>query len=97
MLHIGGWPCEMSVEAHDNRHVSQIIDELRSHHDEALGSIDISLCERDSFSWGFGIEKLKGDGDVSSSGSLASVVQVSIPPCTVYRGDDMPYCSYGFS
>jgi DNA-binding Lrp family transcriptional regulator len=74
MLHIGGWPCEMNVEAHDNRHVAQIIDELRSHHDEVLGLIDISLYERDSFSWGFGIEKVTENGDVASSGSLASAV-----------------------
>lgn len=74
MLHIGGWPCEMNVEAHDNRHVAQIIDELRAHHDEVLGLIDISLYERDSFSWGFGIEKVQGEQSVASSESLASAV-----------------------
>ena len=74
MLHIGGWPCEMNVEAHDNRHVAQIIDELRARHDEVLGLIDISLYERDSFSWGFGMEKAQGDSDVATSESLASAV-----------------------
>ena len=74
MLHIGGWPCEMNVEAHDNRHVAQIIDELRGAHDEVLGLIDISLYERDSFAWGFGIEKVRADTASAGSESLASAV-----------------------
>jgi DNA-binding Lrp family transcriptional regulator len=61
MLHIGGWPCEMNIEAHDNRHVAQIIDELRAENDDVLGLIEISLYERDSFSWGFGMSKLQPD------------------------------------
>jgi DNA-binding Lrp family transcriptional regulator len=74
MLHIGGWPCEMNVEAHDNRHVAQIIDELRGEYDEVLGLIDISLYERDSFAWGFGIEKVQADKTSAGSESLASAV-----------------------
>jgi DNA-binding Lrp family transcriptional regulator len=74
MLHIGGWPCEMNIEAHDNRHAAQVIDELRDQHGDLLGLIDISLYDRDTFSWGFGIYKisdhaLRGGGD-----SLASAV-----------------------
>ena len=74
MLQIGGWPCEMNVEAHDNRHVAQIIDELRTQHDQVLGLIDISLYDRDSFSWGFGMENVQRDGELANSESLASAV-----------------------
>jgi len=74
MLHIGGWPCEMNVEAHDNRHAAQIIDELRAKHGEDIGLIDISLYDRDSFSWGFGIEKVRGEVEGTGSESLASAV-----------------------
>jgi hypothetical protein len=83
MLHIGRWPCEMNIEAHDNRHVAQIIDELRAENDDALGLIDISLYERDSFSWGFGMSKFQPEKSDKQAGereigkptvSLASMV-----------------------
>jgi Lrp/AsnC family leucine-responsive transcriptional regulator len=55
MQHIGGWPCEMNVEAHDTRHIASIIEELRDSGGEALGLIEVSLYDKDSFSWGFGV------------------------------------------
>jgi Lrp/AsnC family leucine-responsive transcriptional regulator len=74
MLHIGGWPCEMNVEAHDNRHAAQIIEELRAQHGEVLGLIDISLYDRDSFSWGFGIDKIPGESSAVGAESLANAL-----------------------
>jgi hypothetical protein len=74
MLHIGGWPCEMNIEAHDNRHAAQIIDELREQHGERLGLIDISLYDRETFAWGFGIDKLSSDSIGMGGESFASAV-----------------------
>lgn len=74
MTHIGGWPCEMNIEAHDNRHAAQIIDELREQHGEKLGLIDISLYDRDTFAWGFGMEKISNDSMRLGGESLASAV-----------------------
>ena len=74
MLHIGGWPCEMNVEAHDNRHAAQVIDDLRGSHGDELGPIEISLYDRDSFAWGFGIKKVQSSTLRDGTESLASAV-----------------------
>lgn len=74
MLHIGGWPCEMNIEAHDNRHAAQIIDELREQHGERLGLIDISLYDRDTFAWGCGMDKLSNNSIGMHGESFASAV-----------------------
>jgi DNA-binding Lrp family transcriptional regulator len=74
MLHVGGWPCEMNIEAHDNRHVAQIIDELRTSHEDVLGLLEISLYEHDGFSWGFGIEKVRTKESFSTAESIAGVI-----------------------
>jgi DNA-binding Lrp family transcriptional regulator len=55
MQHIGAWPCEMNVEAHDTRHIAGIIEELRNCGGDSLGLIEMSLYDKDSFSWGFGV------------------------------------------
>jgi Lrp/AsnC family leucine-responsive transcriptional regulator len=74
MQHIGCWPCEMNVEAHDNRHLALIIEELREKVGDAVGLVEISLYDRESFSWGAGLKKLRRPAAKESSDSLASAL-----------------------
>jgi hypothetical protein len=55
MQHIGRWSCEINVEAHDTRHIATIIEVLRGGGGDALGLVEVSLYDKDAFSWGFGV------------------------------------------
>ena len=56
MLQLGSWPCEINVDVYDNRHLATLIDELREAVGAAIGLIEVTLYDRDLFTWGFGAQ-----------------------------------------
>ncbi len=60
MLQLGTWSCEMNVEAHDAKHLGEIVDELRSALGDRIGLVEITLYDRDAFIWGFGEPRKRG-------------------------------------
>ena len=69
MVQLGSWPCELNVEAHDNRHLTEIIDTLRSALQERIGLVEVTLYDRDEFTWGFG-SKGAADGLLNVANAL---------------------------
>jgi len=61
MLQLGTWSCEINVEAHDTGHLGEIVNDLRAALVDRIGLVEVTMYDRDEFTWGFGEKRGASD------------------------------------